>query len=35
MSDLNVKGATSTYSSYGSNRVKADSSKAAKAETKA
>ena len=35
MSDMNVKGATSTYSSYGSNRVKADSSKAAKAETKA
>ena len=35
MSDMNVKGATSTYSSYGSSNVKAEGNKAAKPETKA
>ena len=35
MSDMNVKGATSTYSSYGSSNVKAGGNKAAKPETKA
>lgn len=35
MSDMNVKGATSTYSSYGSSNVKAEGGKAAKPETKA
>lgn len=35
MSDMNVKGATSTYSSYGSSNVKTEGNKAAKAETKA
>ena len=35
MSDMNVKGATSTYSSYASSNVKAEGNKAAKPETKA
>lgn len=35
MSDMNVKGAASTYSSYGSSNVKAEGNKAAKPETKA